>query len=214
MLTKNFSDETGLYCTSARKFPKFVTCPTCQKIYLDTQLASKEHLAQCDLRGFMTYHAQKSLGDESILSDIDRKIFRWKSQAEKTVKEQFQPTVTCTVDGYGAASVNRRSRKTLADLMENVKPLAGTNVRQKHIVVSKKSTGLTGIVRVLGPAEGKLKTELAIQTLNLPKFKEVVKKRKITVDYGRNMKARCERRTLAKELFPHPHVEEYQSHPQ
>ena len=206
-----YNDGTGIYCTSSRKFPKFATCSACQKVYLDTQLASKGHLAQCDLRGFMTYHAQKAR-DEGILSDVDRKIFRWKSQAEKTVKEQFQPTVTCTVDGYGAASVNRRTRKTLADIMETVEPLAGTNVRVKNIVISEKSTGLTGKLRILGSDEGKLKTELANKALNLPLFKDVAKKRKISVDYGRNMKARCQRRTTPRELFLHSHVEEYQSH--
>ena len=127
--------------------------------------------------------------------------------AEKAVKEKFLPTVVCTLDGYGAGSVNTKSNKTLADLMKDAKPLAGTNVCQKRIVVSEKAGELTGSVRVLGPVEENLKTQLAIQALSLPKVKEAVKKRKITVDYGRNLVARCQRRTLVKELFPHPHVE-------
>ena len=96
--------------------------------------------------------------------------------------------------------------------METVEPLAGTNVREKNIVISEKSTGLTGKLRILGSDEGKLKTELANKTLNLPLFKDVAKKRKISVDYARNMKARCQRRTTPRELFLHAHVEQHQSH--
>ena len=76
-------------------------------------------MSKCDVRGFMTFHSQKAL-DEGVVSDVDRKIFRWKSQAEKTVKE-FQPTVTCTVDGYGATNVSKHARKKLAELRKDKK---------------------------------------------------------------------------------------------
>ena len=202
-----YPDDTGLYCINTLKYPKFVTCASCEKVYLDTQIASREHLAKCDLRGFMTYHAKKSLGDESILSDGDRSIFKWKSVAEKAVKEKFLPTVICTLDGYGAETVSRNSKRTMADLMKERKPWPGTEVRQKRIVVGEKVGELTGRVQLLGPAEENLKTELVAQALSLPKVKEAVQKRKITVDYGRNVVARCQRRTYMKELFPPPHIE-------
>ena len=88
-LEKGYTDKTGLYCQIASKYPKFVRCPTCTAIFLDTQIASKEHLANCGLKGFMLYHAQRSLADESTLSDGDRLIFKSKSVAEKAVKEKY-----------------------------------------------------------------------------------------------------------------------------
>ena len=200
-LEKGYSDKSGLFCQVSSKYPKFVRCPTCTAIFLDTQIASKEHLATCGLKGFMLYHAQRSLADESTLSDGDRLIFRCKSEAEKAVKEKYVPTVICTLDGYGGSVVGAKSLKPLAD-MGNAKPLKGVDVCQKRVRVSQRNRAFLGSVKLLGPTAGELRSELAVQAVNLPNFGEVVRKRKIKVDFSRNMKARCERRTYAKELFP------------
>ena len=146
-----------------------------------------------------------------LKQNVDRKIFRWKSQAEKTVKEEFQPTVTCTVDGYGSTNVHKHTREKLVDIMKTAEPMAGTNVREKNFVIREKSTGLVGNLRIVGSDQRKIKTELPNKTLNMPLFQNIAKKRKVTVDFKRNVKYRCQRRTSPRELFHDARVEQYQS---
>ena len=94
--TKGFDykdDGTSIFSERFNKFPFFTRCGSCSRVMMDTEISSLQHLVNCDIKGFMTYHSQKSL-DDGVVSETDRRILKWKETAEETVKN-FQPTISC-----------------------------------------------------------------------------------------------------------------------
>ena len=210
-------DYTDIFSVKFSKFPFFVTCDDCSTIMMDTEIASLHHLRNCGLKGFMTYHSQKSL-DEGVVSENDRRIFKWKESAEDKIKQvnegkevdeiqDFNPTIVCTVDGYGRKSVEKSSRKRAAELLKEVEPVNG--YRAKKLVIKDEKEGIRGNVRIVG-TEGdqvKIKKELTKRVLNLSSFDRSVKKRKLSLDIESNLKKKCARKTSALDLLLDPYVE-------
>ena len=203
-----YNDRTGIYCEKSQKFPFFANCPSCDKVFLDTQMASLAHLSKCDVKGFLTFHSVKAL-DEGIVGKIDKQIFNWKQEAEKSAKD-FQPTITCTIDGYGSSNVNKRTRVKLSNIMKTAEPVDDTNVCEKSFVVRDETKELVGNLRIVGADQGEIKTELTRRVVSMPLFRNVAKKRKVTVDFEQNLKYKCARRTSPEELFVDAFIEHYE----
>ena len=204
-----YNDGTGLYCEKSQKFPYFARCPSCEKVFLDTQLASLAHLSKCDAKGFLTFHSVKAL-DEEVVSKIDRQIFNWRQEAEKSA-EDFLPEVTCTVDGYGSSNVHKRTRAKLSDIMKSAEAVDNTNVREKSFTVRDEKKVIVGKLRVVhGAGQEDVKTELTQRIVNMPLYWNVARKRKVTVDFEENLNFKCKRRTSPEELFSEPLIEHYE----
>ena len=76
-------------------------------------------------------------------------------------------------------------------------------------MIREKATELVGNLRIVGADQGKIKTELAEKVLSMPLFRNVAKKRKVTVDFAQNLKYKCQRRTSPQELFLDACIEHY-----
>ena len=100
---------------------------------------------------------------------------------------------------YGASNREKKTREKLSDLMKKVEPKDG--YRAKKLIV--KDDELSGNLRIIGTVvdQGKLKTELTQKVLKLSAFRNVVKKRKMSLDVESNQKKKCARRTSPPELF-------------
>ena len=192
-------DGTSIFSERFNKFPYFTRCGGCSRVMMDTEIASLPHLVHCDIKGFMTYHSQKLL-DDGVVSETDRRILKWKETAEETVKN-FQPTISCTVDGYGASNREKHTRKKLSQVMKKVVPKDG--YRAKLLIVKDEENDFSGNLRIIGTVadQGKLKTELTEKVLKLSAFDNLVRKRKMSLDVESNQKRKCVRRTSPPELF-------------
>ena len=201
----NHEDGTGIFNERMGKFPFFTKCGSCSQILMDTQLASKAHLGGCDVKGFATFHSMKAL-DEGVVSANDRRIFRWKEEAENAAKE-FKPTITCTIDGYGYYSKDKRTHVRLGETMKKVAPVNG--YRARKLTVKDETTATTGHVRIISTVEDhrNIKTDLTERVLKLSSFKHVVKKRKMILDVDDNQLRKCTRRTSAHELLVESFIE-------
>jgi hypothetical protein len=204
-----YEGELGVYCTKAHKFPFFAKCPgTCQRIFMDTQMASADHLSSCDLMGFANYHSQKAL-DEGVVDEVDRLIFKWKEDADKAVKD-FIPEVTITVDGCGGSNIRKtkgdKLKDKLKDIIKNEAVAVKNNptIRAKRFVKRNENKGIAGGMRVIyDPGQEKVKAELTEMVVNMPSFRKMVVKRKANLeDFSEeNLKRKCTRRSSQKELF-------------
>ena len=111
-------DGTSIFSERFNKFPFFIRCGDCSRVMMDTEISSSQHLLNCGIKGFMTYHSQKLL-DDGVVSETDRRILKWKETAEETVKN-FQPTISCTVDGYGASNREKHTREKLSQVRKKL----------------------------------------------------------------------------------------------
>ena len=114
---------------------------------MDTEVASAPHLERCGILGFMTYHSQKLIEKEGVVSAADRRILRWKDSIEKAV-EDFQPTVSLTVDGYGGNNKETNSRKRLRKVMEKAEVKDG--YRAKELIIKDEDDDFGGNLRIIG----------------------------------------------------------------
>ena len=199
-------DGTSIYSSSFQKFPYFIRCEGCSRVMMDTEVASAPHLEHCGIQGFMTYHGQKLIEKDGVVSDADRRILRWKDSIEKVV-EDFQPTVSLTVDGYGGNDKEINSRKRLRKVMEKAEVKDG--YRSKELIIKDEDDGLDGNLRIIGTEtdQKKFKTELKDKVFQLSAFDNMVRKRKMDIDVETNQKRKCTRRTSPSDLFLDAHFE-------
>ena len=198
-------DGTSVFSERFGKFPFFIRCVSCQKTMMDTEIASLPHLRCCGLKGFMTYHSQKVM-DDPVVSENDRRIFNWKESAEQAV-EDFHPTITTTVDGYGRRNVEKKSRQRVDALVKKVEPVNG--YRAKTLVVRDEEADVSGSLRIVGTINDqvKLKRDLTRRVVNLSSFSSEVKKRKMTLNVEENLQRKCTRRTSTRDLLFEPYCE-------
>ena len=204
-----YEGNLDVYCTQARKFPFFTRCPgACKRIFMDTEMASVDHLSSCDLMGFANYHSQKAL-DAGVVDEVDRLMFRWKEDAEKAVKN-FIPEVTITVDGVGGRSFRKNKvDKTTEKLKDIVKREAvavekNPRIRAQRFVKKNEHKGVAGGMRVIYQSgQEEVKEKLTAMVVNMSSFKKMAEKRKVNMEdlNEKNLKRKCSRRTTQKELF-------------
>ena len=192
-------DGTSIFSERFGKFPFFIRCVGCLRVMMDTEVASLSHLVNCGVMGFMTYHSQKLL-DDGVVSETDRRVLQWKENAEDSLKN-FQPTISCTVDGFGANSRDNPARRKLKKVMKKVSPKDG--YRAKLFSIKDEENDLSGNLRIIGTIsdQGKLKTELTEKVLKLSAFNNLVRKRKMSIDVASNQKKKCARRTSPDEML-------------
>ena len=203
-----YVENTGVYCKQARKYPNFVQCPgVCKRPFMDTEMASREHLLICDLQGFTNFHAQKALG-EALVDDVDRSIFNWHKEMEKKAKEakEFLPEIALSLDGYGGSNPRKRCGKELKVIMkEEGKPLKkNPAIHAKRFVKRGESKNVVGGMTVLhAPGQDKVKAELTEHVVSMPSFKKMAVKRKVDLEEfsDENLNRKCARRSRQKELF-------------
>ena len=131
---------------------------------------------------------------------FEKRQQRRKETAEKAA-ENFQPTISCTVDGYGGSNKEKRTRQRLRKVMKKAEPEDG--YRAKLLIVKDEVDDFGGNLRIIGtePDQRKLKTELTEKVLKLSAFDNLVKKRKMSIDVESNRRKKCARRTTAHDLF-------------
>ena len=202
-------DGTSVYSERFQKFPYFIRCGGCSRVMMDTEVASLPHLQYCGIKGFMMYHSQKLI-DDGVVSEADRRILKWKDSIEKAA-ENFQPTISCTVDGYGGSNKEKSSRKRLRKVMKKAEVKDG--YRAKQLIVKDEEEDLAGNLRIIGTEidQQKFKTELTDKVLQLSAFDNLVRKRKMCLDVATNQKRKCTRRTTPRELFLDAHYERIQA---
>ena len=201
-----YDEVTGLYNSDFQKFPFFMRCESCDAVMLDTEVASAPHLERCGIQAFMTYHSQKLIEKEGVVSGADRRIFRWKDSIEKVV-EKFQPTVSLTVDGYGGNDKETSSRKKVKKVMKKAQVKDG--YRSKELIIKDEDDGFDGNLRIIGTEtdQKRFKSELKDKVFQLPAFDNLVRKRKMDIDVKANQKRKCTRRTAPNDLFLDAHFE-------
>jgi len=202
-----YEENSSVYCFQARKYPNYVQCPgVCKRTFMDTEMASKEHLLICDLQGFTTFHAQKALG-EALVDDVDRSIFNWHKEMEKKVDKakEFLPEIALSVDGFGGSRPRKKCGKEMKTIMkEEALPLEkNPAIHAKRFVKKERNNVVGGMTVLLTFGQDEVKAELTEQVVSMPSFNKMAEKRKIDLAEftDENLKRKCARKSLRKELF-------------
>ena len=205
-----YEGTLDVWCAQSRKFPYFAICPgACKRTYMDTEMASVDHLSSCDVLGFANFHSQRAL-DEGVVDDVDRLMFtKWKDDAEKAVKN-FIPEVAITVDGMGGRSFRKnKGDNTSEALIDIVKKEAvplkkNPSIRAQRFVKKNEHKGVAGGMRVIYQSgQEEVKEKLTAMVVNMSSFKKMAEKRKVNMEdlNEKNLKRKCSRKTTQKELF-------------